>query len=211
MKKDKSKEKDKRDQLVYILTNRSMPGLIKIGHTIDLKSRLNVLSSKTGVPTRFECHCCCVVKDMKDIEKRLHYALSDFRREKREFFEFDADKVQKLLIGYARKVLIRDGEDNFTSKKKNNSVKGSSRSTKFYFSMVNIKNGARLTFIKDETKIATVIDAEKGKIMFDGEPGTLSGFAQSILNKKALQGAKYWKYKGEILTDLREKMENKNK
>ncbi len=93
---------------------------------------------------------------------------------------------------------------------KQNSVKGSSRSTKFSFSMVNIKNGETLTFIKDETKVATVIDAEKGKIMFDGEPGTLSGFAQSILNKKALQGSKYWKYKGEILTDLRERIEREN-
>ena len=77
--------------------------------------------------------------------------------------------------------------------------------------MLNIKNGATLTFCKDETKVAKVIDVEKGKIMFDGEPGSLSGTAQNILGKDALQGPKYWKYKGKILNDMREKIENKNK
>ena len=299
-------KKDKPQQLVYILTNPWMPDLIKIGRTdTTIEQRVKELSSPAGVPTKFVCYCCCVVKDNKDIERRLHDGLGGRRANlRREFFEMLPEQAQTLLIGYASKVLISDGHKVTASRKKQSPVKdgpkkghltfpmlgikkkskltffndetkiaivtgdseiefngvkgtmthhakkilkkdslqgsrhwkykgeiltdmrekieneneipepkkkGSSRSTKFSFSMVNIENGARLTFLKDETKIATVIDAEKGKIMFDGEPGTLSGLAQSILNKKALQGSKYWKYKGEILTDLREKMENKNK
>ena len=212
-------KKDKPQQLVYILTNPWMPDLIKIGRTDKtIDQRVKELSSHAGVPTKFLCYCCCVVKDNNDIEKRLHKGLGGRRANlRREFFEMLPEQAQTLLIGYASKVLIRDYHKVTASrkkqspapKKKKNSVKESSK--KSLFSLLNIKNGATLTFCKDETKVAKVIDVEKGKIMFDGEPGSLSGTAQNILGKDALQGPKYWKYKGKILNDMREKIENKNK
>ncbi|NBO92714.1 MAG: GIY-YIG nuclease family protein, partial [Planctomycetia bacterium] len=43
--------------IVYVLTNEAMPGLIKIGLTSDsVESRLTSLSSHTGVPLPFECY-----------------------------------------------------------------------------------------------------------------------------------------------------------
>ncbi len=219
MQKDKSKEKDKPQQLVYIFTNPSMQGVIKIGRTDKtIEQRVNDLSRPSGVPDKFECYCCCVVKNNKEIEKRLHYGLKDLRyNNKREFFTLAPERAQMLLVGYARKVLILDRK-KFTApkknkiptpKKKNNPVEGSSK--KSLFSLLNIKNGATLTFCKDETKIATVIDAEKDKIKFEEDKGSLSGIAQNILGKDALRGPKHWKYKGKILSDMREKIENKNR
>ena len=310
----KKPTKRKPSDLVYVLTNESMPDLIKIGITGDLEARLKRLSSKTEVPLPFECYYCCEVESAKEIEKMLHNVLEEHRiNPKREFFRYNHEKVKMILeklskrevrvdndkiftaidsqslakeksrqsfftfgmvgikkgakltfirdkkkiatvtgdreimfkgkpgslSGFAQKIMKRTplrgpdfwifdnetlterrirmeneiGYENeipapSAPKKKKNSVKESSK--KSLFSLLNIKNGATLTFCKDETKVAKVIDAEKGKIMFDGEPGSLSGTAQNILGKDALQGPKYWKYKGKILNDMREKIENKN-
>jgi hypothetical protein len=41
--------------VVYVLTNEAMPGLVKIGLTTDsLESRILQLSSATGVPLPFK-------------------------------------------------------------------------------------------------------------------------------------------------------------
>ena len=103
-------KKDKPQQLVYILTNPWMPDLIKIGRTDKtIDQRVKELSSHAGVPTKFLCYCCCVVKDNNDIEKRLHKGLGGRRANlRREFFEMLPEQAQTLLIGYASKVLIRD-------------------------------------------------------------------------------------------------------
>jgi hypothetical protein len=41
-------------EIVYVLTNEAMPGLVKIGLTTDsVEARLTQLSSHTGVPLPF--------------------------------------------------------------------------------------------------------------------------------------------------------------
>lgn len=51
-------------QIVYVLTNSAMPGLVKIGKTTrnDLSSRMSELFS-TGVPVPFDCVYACEVDD----------------------------------------------------------------------------------------------------------------------------------------------------
>ncbi|MDB2668780.1 GIY-YIG nuclease family protein [Alphaproteobacteria bacterium] len=41
-------------EFVYILTNPTIPDLVKIGRTTNLEERLRSLSSHTGVPVPFE-------------------------------------------------------------------------------------------------------------------------------------------------------------
>ena len=62
-------------QIIYILTNPSMPGLIKVGITgqADVESRMKQLYT-TGVPVPFECNYACKVKNSSDAEKALHFA-----------------------------------------------------------------------------------------------------------------------------------------
>lgn len=84
---------------VYILTNPSMPDLVKIGITRgDVHARAQALSSTTGVPTPFEIYfamrCICGA----DVEKRIHSLLSEFRvNPSREFFQCSLDQAKAAL------------------------------------------------------------------------------------------------------------------
>ena len=52
-------------EIIYILSNPTMPGIIKIGHTSNLKERVRNLSSPPGVPVQFEVYYACIVEDCK--------------------------------------------------------------------------------------------------------------------------------------------------
>ena len=64
-------------EFVYILTNPSIPDLVKIGKTTNIKKKMRSLSGPSGVPLPFECYYCCEVKNMEEVEKRLHIGLGD--------------------------------------------------------------------------------------------------------------------------------------
>jgi hypothetical protein len=67
-------------QIVYILTNESIPDLVKIGMTDErLDERVKELSRQTGVPLPFEVYFACEVDDMRKVEKSLHDAFMDQR------------------------------------------------------------------------------------------------------------------------------------
>ena len=85
-------------EIVYVLTNPTMPGLIKIGRTTNLEQRVKSLSSDTGVPLPFEVFYACSVRDANEVERALHNAFGDHRiNPKREFFELDPERVYPVL------------------------------------------------------------------------------------------------------------------
>lgn len=80
-------------EIVYVLTNAAMPGLVKIGVTsqLDLESRLKQLYT-TGVPVPFECYYACRVLVEKSVEENLHFAFGAFRiNANREFFKMEPE------------------------------------------------------------------------------------------------------------------------
>lgn len=67
-------------EIIYVLTNEAMPGLVKIGLTTDdVSARVAALSSATGVPLPFECYFAAEVKDSAKLEKILHQLFSENR------------------------------------------------------------------------------------------------------------------------------------
>jgi len=62
-------------QIVYVLSNPAMPGLVKIGKTnqLEVEERMKQLYG-TGVPVPFDCEFACKVKDAAEVEKALHLA-----------------------------------------------------------------------------------------------------------------------------------------
>lgn len=83
---------------VYILTNASMPNLIKIGKTArDSRERAKELS-KTAVPTPFKVAFEIFSFDYDVLEKNIHSELADFRvNPNREFFRYPLDKAITLI------------------------------------------------------------------------------------------------------------------
>ena len=68
--------------IVYVLTNPAMPGIVKIGTTTreDPQVRMNELYT-TGVPLPFECAIAIEVEDeqAERFEKALHKAFEPYR------------------------------------------------------------------------------------------------------------------------------------
>lgn len=78
-------------QWVYIMSNASMPGLLKIGMTTTSPQQRNrELGSATGVPTPFKLEYSLEVSNAAYVERAIHEALRDHRvNHRREFFEID--------------------------------------------------------------------------------------------------------------------------
>ena len=198
--------------IVYLLTNPTMPELVKIGMTTDLKARLQQLSGHSGVPVAFECFYACEVKSGIEVEKALHDAFGDHRiNPKREFFRLNPARVQAIL----QLLAVKDEtptEDTVASGDEQQALnKEKERRERFRFSTVGILPGATLKFLRDETITATVISDTR--IDFEGGETSLSNAARTILHRMGsnwtqVQGPAYWMYGEETLTELRIRLES---
>ena len=75
----------------------------------------------------------------------------------------------------------------------------SQRQKSFKFEMLGLPKGTKLTFYKDETITCEIIDNER--VLFRGEPTSLSASALTILNEmgykaKTTAGPRRWCYNG---------------
>lgn len=87
--------------IVYVLTNPAMPGIVKIGMTDgpDVLHRMGALYT-TGLPLPFDCVIAREIEDRKaaEIERALHAAFEPYRiNPSREFFQVEPEQVEVLL------------------------------------------------------------------------------------------------------------------
>ena len=194
---------------VDILTDESMPDIIKIGITDNLLRRLKELDN-TSTPLPFECFYALEVEDAQSIEKLLHEAFDDKRvRQNREFFNCPPEQAKSALkiaekMGgrdvTPKEVVVETEQDRQaldSAKKKKGRVD--------YFGVLGINDGEILTFSKDQTITCEV--KENGQVLFRDELTSLSGSALIIVsemgyNWQQVRGAGYWCYKGTSLLDL---------
>lgn len=111
---DPSPENSRRG-FVYVLTNESIPGLVKIGRTSrDVDLRATELW-QTGVPTPFQVQCVVRTIDCVELEKWTHGFFHDCRVHKfREFFALDCEIARKQIEFFATiqaRALISDHFD----------------------------------------------------------------------------------------------------
>ncbi len=73
---------------VYVATNPSMPGLVKVGMTDkhNTRSRIAELSAHTGVPEHFRMEYRAQVWEAFQVEQRTHAFLAQRFQKKKEFF-----------------------------------------------------------------------------------------------------------------------------
>ena len=205
--------------IVYILNNGSMPNMIKIGRTDNLKQRLNGLDT-TGVPLPFECYFAAKVDDADKIETLLHNVFAPERvRKNREFFFMEDEGVRvKILLQHLmlKDVTPKNQDTGSTPEEKQINKKAiyeaRKKKPKFSFDMVKISNGETLYSVFDPDITCTVYD--NTHVKFEGEITSLSKSATDIRDRKedrdpsdsyTLQGPKFWKIEdGKTLSDLRE-------
>jgi hypothetical protein len=85
---------------VYLMSNASMPGLVKVGCTDrSPEERLLELSSATGVPTAFRLEFFAAFRDCVNTEAKIHATLSSERvTSTREFFRVPVEYAKYLII-----------------------------------------------------------------------------------------------------------------
>ena len=83
---------------VYVLSNPSMPGLVKIGFTVKVPSERATELGTTGVPTPFDVEFYCLVEDPYMLEKKVHEALASMRQSSdREFFRASVSEAIRAI------------------------------------------------------------------------------------------------------------------
>ena len=201
-------------EIVYILTNEAMPGLVKVGRTSgNLADRIKGLSN-TSVPLAFDLFYACEVVDGAFVETNLHDAFGDHRISKnREFFRIQPERVRAaLLLAQLREVKL--GDEVFPTEEDRVEVETAKRRSRFQLAMVDIKPGTELQLAR-KPEITCRTHDEGNKVEYNGEVTTLSDAALQALNSVgyewgAASGPWEWTYNGKRLDDMRREIEEKS-
>lgn len=196
-------------QIVYVLTNPAMPGLVKIGMTSqnDVENRLKQLYT-TGVPVPFECIFACKVKDAIEVERALHFAYGDFRiNQNREFFKINAERVIVILkllhLGEVTSQVNKEIESDIDQEdiKSGDRLK-SSRRPRMNFKVLGIPVDSVLKFKNGDQEVRVISDK---KVIFNGEEMSLTHATRKVLNLAddyPLQPSPHWIYNGRTVDEI---------
>ncbi|MFZ5516646.1 MAG: GIY-YIG nuclease family protein [Candidatus Zhuqueibacterota bacterium] len=95
---------------IYVLSNPSMPGLVKIGCTDRAPDeRIAELSNSTGVPTPFNLEFAVFLRDHSEAEKEIHQTLVAHRVSgSREFFRVSVESAKEALLDQLQVQMVSD-------------------------------------------------------------------------------------------------------
>jgi len=212
--------------VIYILTNPSFPDYVKIGYAKDIEQRLSQLNRSECIPYAFRVYAIYETTEPLQ-DKRLHALIDQLNPELRSVEEFDgikrikefyaisAEEAYNILEAIAEisgtkdrlKRMKPEGHE-IADEKHAEEVRDKSleRGSAFSFIKCNIPIGAEIQLAEHPEIKAKVVDDRK--IEYNGEIGSLSGFAQKLLDSKyPLQGPRYWAYQGKTLYDIRSELE----
>ena len=208
---------------IYILTNPSFPEYVKIGYADDVEKRLNQLNRTECTPFAFRLYATYEVPN-RLADKKLHSLLDMFdanlravdelngKKRVKEFYAMQPDKAYHALELIAE---LTDTTDRLILHEKSNKdrtedeLANSIRRPKFSFKNLGIKPGEYLEYIRDP-KIKVKVLNDDRLVEYEGKEYHLSNLAQQLLGKPfRVQGPLYFSYNGEVLTELRDRLENK--
>jgi len=87
------------NQWVYILSNPSIPNVLKIGYTnLNPELRAKQISSSTGVVVPFKVEWATKCNNGYELENIIHKTLKDYRvNNQREFFQIDLEESKNII------------------------------------------------------------------------------------------------------------------
>ena len=97
-------------QWVYVLSNPSMPGMVKIGYTNgDPEGRVKEINRATGIPTNFIVEYAIPCVNGYEVEQLVHEALDNVRvNNRKEFFNINIEEAKHLLDEIGKPYIIND-------------------------------------------------------------------------------------------------------
>ena len=209
---------------IYILTNPSFKEYVKIGYANDIEKRLKQLNRSETIPFAFRVYATYkVTSRLTDIE--LHRLIDklnpdlraietfDGKERVKEFYAMSAEDAYGLLECIAK---ISGTEDRLQRMQPEGhevldeqiaeEVREVAKRGPFRFSAYGIPVGSELVFVDDDTIRVTVVDDRR--IKYHGEITSVSAVAQRLKGfDHPVQGTLWFTYKGEKLTDIRDRME----
>ena len=216
------------DEIMYIGTNKSFPGLVKIGYAADVEKMLERLYQDMMTPYPYQVYAT--------FENPPHYAGNGLRRiiEKlrpelktddgeqgslhdRGFYAITPQEAYQLLediaeISGTAEFLHRNPEyeeDKLPEiVQTQGDIKQGKRRKKFLFSMIGLRYGDEIQFKGDPGRTFRVMNDQA--VEYNGKAYSLSALAKELTGKAAgPQGTLYFTYRGETLDHMRRRMEKK--
>lgn len=195
--------------IVYLLTNQSMPGLVKIGMTTqkEIEQRMKELYT-TGVPLPFECQFACKVKksDCAKIEKALHTAFAPQRiNANREFFRIQVEQAKVILELFHHEDITTDVseeiENDLTIEDKEAKKKAQVHRPPLNFFEMGMEKGDVLYWKNDPQITATVYSDRT--VMYEGEEVSLSPLTSKLKGfSYYISPTPHWLYKDRLLSEI---------
>ena len=210
--------------VIYILTNPSFKEYVKIGYANDIEKRLKQLNRSETIPFAFRVYATYkVTSRLTDLE--LHRLIDklnpdlraietfDGKERVKEFYAMSAEDAYRLLECIAKISGTEDRLQRMTPEGHEvldeqiaEEVREIAKRGPFRFSAYGIPVGSELVYIEDDTIRVTVVDDRR--INFEGEITSVSALAQKLKGfNHPVQGTLWFTYKGEKLTDLRDRVD----
>lgn len=197
--------------IVYILTNESMPGYIKIGRTETSVSQRMAELDKTSVPLPFQCFYAARVDDFAKVERALHTAFGDVRvRPSREFFRLDPYRAKVVLELMALDDVTPTDDKSVDVEDQEALERAIRKGSRFDFNEYGIPVGTVLQHAQ-RPEITCVVE-DNQTVNYRGESMSLSRAAGQVNLDRGGQstsfaGPRFWVFEGETLSSRRERLE----
>lgn len=215
--------------VIYILTNPSFPEYVKIGYANDIDRRLAELNRTECTPFAFRVYATYAVNarltDLKihEMIDRINPALRSIdnvngKKRVREFYAMSAEDAYLMFEAMAEihgttDLLVKVKPDRKQEEEEETAseVKKIAREkmASFSFDLVQILPGEEVEFwytVQKNSGInCKVVDNKH--IEHEGKIYSLSSFATKMVNSKySVAGPSYFKYKGEWLNEIRNRL-----
>ena len=196
-------------QIVYVLTNPAMPGLVKIGKTTqeEVDVRMKQLFS-TGVPVPFDCAFACRVVDASAVERALHHAFGNTRiNPTREFFKIEPERVISILKLLHVEDVTAELEQVIESDATAADLQAAeqlkhARRPRMDFAELGIPVGSVLVF-RDGNMQAIVHSART--VLFEGSECSLTMATRRVkglADDYSIQPAPFWTFNGQTVKEI---------
>ncbi len=215
---------------IYILTNPSFPGYVKIGYSRNVDARVKKLNSSECIPFGFRVFATYEVSFQTPVDVIVHELIDllnpelhlsevlDNKLRKREFFAMAPERAYRVLELMAALHNRTDAltqprhtpdEEQEEEDAKEIDTMRTERAANFSFSKCGITPNELVTFEwngYDSVQASVVNDRQ---VEYQGQTYYLTALAKKLLGRNiGVQGPLYFKYKDKRLTELRADKEN---